>query len=915
MKRTFLFWLVTLLAYNGNAYDFESGGVYYDITSPSEVAVAAGDHPYDGYFALPNEVVYAGTTYQVTSIGRDAFRECYSLVSVELPQGLKTIGDSAFFCCTMLATMQFPQGLETIGDAAFYGCSGMYYVSIPASVKSIGSEAFQRCSRLTAFQIEEDNAFYSTSNGVLMDKQQTRLIAYPNGLGAQYAVPASVQEIGSMAFLGCTGLEEVSLPEGLKTIGEGAFYGCSKLQSVSVPQSVEHIGAWAFTECQRLKTATLGAGLSQFGEGVFSFCPELQYIRVHSSNNNYCSIDDVLFTKDQQTLIAYPGARKGAYHIPLSVHTIGETAFYGCEGLESVTLPATLSAIGDNPFVFCDQLKEIVVSSDHPDFTANDGVLLNKDQTAILFYPNGKSGAYTIPHSVTSLTSGPFMGSRQLTSLTIPANVTSIGRWTFMGCDHLVSVSLPSTLKTLGESAFLDCSSLHTIICSAQPQPTSAFASENFVSTTLYVPRGSEDLFRQAEGWSAFENISTFGIYADDQSVKRGRWYRLPVCTSGPLHLTSLQMDITLPDALEMATREDGSCLLELAEGVTGSLSCVKIADGHYRVTMSTDDKRGLKTDADTLMYMGLRGSAEGDIGAIDLLMRDISITFTSDVHDGEAQQPDQAMGLNLQLFLGDVNRNGQLNVADLVETYRYLFEKPTEDFHFSEADVNQNGKVNIADVMRTIDLLHEDAPATAHEWFWDGSLSADCLVPTDIRITQGGKAQLNIELRNTLSNYTAHQFHLLLPPGIEIASDDERYLYETSMRYSDSGQAVYIAEVGRDDKEGTFYNVICASPAVSPISHHEGNLLSLTLKANADQPLGELSGQLRRIVFADTEATEYAFDDALFSIKVEEDTGIAELEMREKTGHEKYYNLNGMRVTTPSKGIYIVDGRKVLMR
>lgn len=907
---------MALLMTGAHAYDFQTNGVYYDVTSSDHVSVTAGDAPYTGFFSISDEVEYQGRTYQVTAIGEGAFRECYSLVGVTLPNGLKTIGDSAFFCCKKLTAIQLPDGLETIGQAAFYGCSNLYGIRIPATVTAIGQEAFLRCQMLSAITVDEQNSHYSAPGGVLMDMQQTRLITFPPQKTDLYDVPEGVTAIADGAFLGCTKLQNVSLPASLRTIGDAAFHGCEGLQSLSVPNSVSSIGVWAFSECSQLAAVRLGSGVAEIGEGAFSFCPQLQDIRVPAANDHYSALDNVLFTKDQRTLVACPGAKSGSYRIPATVETIMEQAFFGCAALESITLPASLSALGDNPFVFCDNLTAIQVSSDHPALTSNDGVLMNKEQTAIVFYPNAKQGAYTVPNGVTALSCGPFMGSRLLTSVTVPNSVERIGNWTFMGCDQLLSVSLPSTLAAIGERAFLDCTSLRTVICSAAPTPTTAFATESLQQATLYVPHGRESSYMETEGWNRFGSISTFGIYADDQNIKRGRWYRLPVCTSGPLHLTALQLDITLPDGLEMATRDDGTCVVELAEGMTGTLTCMPMADGRYRVTMSTDDKRGLNDDATTLMYMSLRSTAEAATGVRDLRLEDISIAFASDVHEGEAQQPDVTMGLNLELFLGDVNQNGRLNVADVTETYRYIRQDATAHFHFSEADVNQNGQVNIADVLGTIDLLHADATAIAREWFWDDAPSADRLQPADMTIEQSGKARLSIALHNSIGNYTAHQFQLLLPAGVTLATDaDGRYLCEPSLRYGDPDQTVYIAEIGADaDTEGTLYNVVCTSPTVLPISQHEGNLLTLTLAAEDDTALGQTRGMLRRIVFADTDAAEYVFDDVPFGIMIQENTGIS-LPTVDRLHSGRVYNLSGQRVQTPTKGVYIVDGKKVLMR
>ena len=878
MKRTFLSWLMTLAVMSVAAYDFQAGGICYSVTAPDEVAVVAGDAGYAGHVFVPASVTHQSVTYRVTAVG----------------------------------------------PAAFYGSSQLYSVQLPATVQTIGDEAFSRCESLKLFAVDAENPWFTTRDGVLMDKECRRLIAYPNLHGSHYAVPAGVTDIGEWAFLHCTHLSSVTLPEGVLAVGHAAFYGCSALQSVTLPASLTSLGVWAFAECSQLQSVLLGASVSSVGEGAFSFCPQLQSIRVSASNADYCSVDDALFTRDQRTLVACPGGKRGAWHLPATVDSIGNQAFYGCHALQSVTLPARLTALGDNPFVFCDQLSEIFVSSDNQDYTSHDGVLLNKQQTAVVYFPNAKPGAYTVPSGVTELSHGPFMQSHRLTSLTVPDTVTSIGDWTFWGCDSLGSVSLPTTLGALGDRVFLDCNALSTIICSAPPAAAAtAFTADNLRQATLYVPRGREDDFKAAEGWSLFADVSSFGVYAADQSLQRARWYRLPVCTTGPLHLSALQMDLTLPDALELAVRDDGSYLLELADGVTGTLSCTRQSDHRYRITMSTDDRRGLKTDADTLLFIGMRGTAESSTGVHDLLLHGISLAFVSEAHEGEATQPDQVAGLNLERFAGDVNRNGRLNVADVVETLRYLQGRPTDSFHFGEADVNSNGAVNVADVLATIDLLHADAPAVSSEWFWDGNVTADRLLPASVEVERGSQAVLDVALQNSLAGYTAHQFQLQLPPGVTLATDaDGRVLWQPSLRYGDSAQSLYVASMDATPAEGTLYNIVCTSPAVSPIGQQEGTLLSLTLQAAAEAPLGVAEATLRRIVFADTDAREYAFDDVTFTVHVTMNTGIAATVADAVRRPVNVYNLQGQLVRRAAAtlqglpaGIYIVDGRKIHLK
>jgi hypothetical protein len=109
-----------------------------------------------------------------------------------------------------------------IGENAFEYSFSLSDITIPDSVTSIGEDAFGSCYRLTAITVDAQNAFYSSTNGVLFDKTQTVLLQYPGGLGGSYGIPGSVTGIGTNAFSGCD-LTSVVMPNSISNIGEFAF--------------------------------------------------------------------------------------------------------------------------------------------------------------------------------------------------------------------------------------------------------------------------------------------------------------------------------------------------------------------------------------------------------------------------------------------------------------------------------------------------------------------------------------------------------------------------------------------------------------------------------------------------------------------------------------------------------------------
>ena len=139
-----------------HAYDFQSGDLYYNITSGTTVEVTyqkiSNLSNYQGLTTatIPETVNYNGTTYSVTSIGEYAFMYCSSLTSINIPNSVTSIGWSAFANCSSLTSITIPNSVTSIGSSAFNGCSSITSITIPNSVTSIGYEAFSDCSSLTS---------------------------------------------------------------------------------------------------------------------------------------------------------------------------------------------------------------------------------------------------------------------------------------------------------------------------------------------------------------------------------------------------------------------------------------------------------------------------------------------------------------------------------------------------------------------------------------------------------------------------------------------------------------------------------------------------------------------------------------------------------------------------------------------
>ena len=168
-------------------------------------------------------------------------KDCKSIVSIILPEGITEIGANAFNSCTSLTKIEFPKTLTTISNRAFYNCQSLDDVIIPNSVTSIGEYAFCRCTYLSKIKLS-NNKLLSTEKGVFSNCISLKTLEIPNG----------VTSIERDAFYGCSDLRSITIPDSVTTIGWYAFSECTSLTTITIPDSVTTIGWYAFNRCFKL---------------------------------------------------------------------------------------------------------------------------------------------------------------------------------------------------------------------------------------------------------------------------------------------------------------------------------------------------------------------------------------------------------------------------------------------------------------------------------------------------------------------------------------------------------------------------------------------------------------------------------------------------------------------------------------
>lgn len=292
-KRILMLFLILLPAVVF-AYDFESGGIYYDV-SYDKVTVVKGASNYTGDVVIPYSVTNSGKTYKVNKIGNYAFQKCEGITSVTINADIEKIGANAFEGLK-ISQLALPTSVTDIDVYAFTNCSELKRFSIPNSVVTLGVHAFDGCESLEEVTIGDglekipDYCFLGCVNMktiVLGDNVKTlSASAFKNCVSLEtISQMAHVEKIGPECFMGCVKLSSIALSKNAQIIDESAFSGCINLSEVDMAEGLTTINNYAFKNCESLKQLYIPSSVAKVFDHVFDGCTNLQTVRFGSANS------------------------------------------------------------------------------------------------------------------------------------------------------------------------------------------------------------------------------------------------------------------------------------------------------------------------------------------------------------------------------------------------------------------------------------------------------------------------------------------------------------------------------------------------------------------------------------------------------------------------------------------------------
>lgn len=422
-----------------NAYDFEVGGIYYNIISATDLTaeVTNGDNKYTGDVIIPSTVNYKSRDLSVIAIGWGGFSGCTELNSITIPNSVKSIGGSAFEDCSSLISITIPDSVTSINMSTFEDCSSLTSIIIPNSVITIDWEAFSGCSSLT-----------------------------------NITIPNSVISIEKGAFNKCTSLKELRIEDGDTSLEMGySFYDSKK--------DYYYDDRW-----------------NDYYYGLFHDCPlEILYL---GRNLNYTIgvyYEDCGYRCSTYLYYYSPFYQKRelkSVTIGSLVTTIREELLYKCYNLQKITIPKNVISIENRAFSLS-SVEELHIEDGDIPLELGFGDLDDEDVLdkfyENIFYKSGIKKLYlgrnltTAPHgeyehiingifacsklksviignNVTSINKDLFRGCASLSTIKIGNNVKSIHEYAFSFCDSLTSITIPKNVEYIDSYAFYNCSSL-----------------------------------------------------------------------------------------------------------------------------------------------------------------------------------------------------------------------------------------------------------------------------------------------------------------------------------------------------------------------------------------------------------------------------------------------------------------------
>lgn len=393
------------------------------------------------------EIPNYGTNYRAPWGGSE-------VTSVVVKPGVTHIGSEAFYKCEKCKTITIPNTVTSVGSEFVYpyrGCVNIHYTGNVQEWMGVASKIVKAMKGQCGYNLYVD--------GELVNE-----ITIPGGVTTiptdafadcssltSIVLPNSVTSIGDGAFRGCENLRMIFLGQSLQSIGDEAFRYCKKLESITFPNTLQRIGSRAFGGCELISSVKIPASLYSIGIGAFYGCKSLPVVDNMRYAGTFC--------------IGVTDNSKAIYTVKEGTRWIDGGAFYGCQNLNSVTIPASVQCIGEDVFKGCKNLATIYFNGDLAQWCNMYRGATDVGDYAYDLYIDGELlKDFVVPEGVTKIPACAFRKVRNLQTITLPNSVTSIEKQAFKDCENLTTINFGENLQTIGYEAFRNCEKMGDLV-------------------------------------------------------------------------------------------------------------------------------------------------------------------------------------------------------------------------------------------------------------------------------------------------------------------------------------------------------------------------------------------------------------------------------------------------------------------
>ncbi len=909
------------------------------------------------------------------TIAGTAFYECTNLASVIINEGVQIIGSGAFSFCYNIASLTLPASITEIGNNAFRQCVKLSYIisnpttppkidsgsdafyevdkSVPLYVPAASVEAYKAADGWSAFTNIQpmiiasgtcgDNLIWKYNDGnELVIEGTGEMYNYSNNSVAPWNsyrgsiksvnIKDGVTGIGSWAFAGCAALTDVSISESVTTIGGDAFRECSILEEITLPSGLTKLGTGVFLYCDALRTITVPEGVTIIGSDTFEFCPNLNSITfpsglteigpwalkgaynlasitckattppalgsevfsgVSSSISVYVPASSVeaykeaygwsRFTNIQPITIAsgtcgdnltwklidsgeliiegtgemtnapWSEYKEQIYKITIKegVTYICNGAFRDCNKVVTTTIPTGVTRFGMDVFYGC--TGELYLNS-----LPNDGMMYE------LFY-GSRITRIVVGEGISVIGHYIFADLYNLTEIVLPESLTTIEDMAFMYCQNLTTITIPANVTSIGAYAFERCTSLSSVICKGTTPPVCG--SELFYGIeqemTLFVPITATSNYQSATQWKDLDYI--VGTAECGEELTCELWPNGKLLITGEGDITSAPWS-TYGEQVKELVIEEG--VTGIADGAFNNFENLLSITSHAEVPPVCNADAFADVDKTTPVYvpadnLELYSEAEGWSEFINLTSSDSRILLDNFAEYSNATDED----------FDEITYKRTFNNTEWQALY-VPFEIPvTEEFlaRFEVADLN-----DIRQYDRDDDGVADETVVEAFK-VTDGVLKAN--YPYLIRAKEIGEKSITVSdatlyatEENSIDCSSVHERYTFTPTYCTIAAQALTGCYALS-----SGVWQPVAD---DASLGAFR-------------------FYLSIESR-DENMQAARNIRMRVIGKDT-------GDGT--------TSIDNISNAENLNSEMIYDLQGRPVTTPNKGMYIINGKKVFIK